>query len=54
MAVAKKIQANKFDTRLAINGPFEDVIKVPVETNPSPKLISRHQKRNNENGKTII
>jgi hypothetical protein len=30
MAKAKKKRADKYDTKLAINGSFEDVIKVMV------------------------
>ena len=37
MAKAKKKRAEKYDAKLAINGSFEDVIKVSVAGNPKPK-----------------
>jgi hypothetical protein len=37
MAKAKKKRAYKYDTKLAINGSFEDVIKVMVTPMPAPK-----------------
>lgn len=37
MAKAKKKRADKYDSKLAINGSFEDVIKVMVSSNPAPK-----------------
>lgn len=38
MAKAKKKRADKYDTKLAINGSFEDVIKVMVTPQkPEPK-----------------
>jgi hypothetical protein len=37
MAKAKKKRADKYDSKLAINGSFEDVIKVMVTPgNPAP------------------
>jgi hypothetical protein len=36
MAKAKKKRASKYDEKLAINGSFEDVIKVSVSSNPKP------------------
>jgi hypothetical protein len=37
MAKAKKKRAEKYDTKLAINGSFADVIKVSMAGNPTPK-----------------
>lgn len=37
MAKAKKKRADKYDNKLAINGSFDDVIKVSVAGNPAPK-----------------
>jgi len=37
MAKEKKKRADKYDTKLAINGSFEDVIKVMVTPMPAPK-----------------
>jgi hypothetical protein len=36
MAKAKKKLASKYDEKLAINGSFEDVIKVMVTPTPTP------------------
>jgi hypothetical protein len=36
MAKEKKKRADKYDTKLAINGSFEDVIKVMVTPTPAP------------------
>jgi hypothetical protein len=33
----KKKRANKYDEKLAINGSFEDVIKVSTNYNPAKK-----------------
>jgi hypothetical protein len=35
MAKEKKIRADKYDEKLAINGTFEDLIKVSVKLYPS-------------------
>lgn len=37
MAKAKKKRADKYDTKLAINGSSLDVIEVSVAENPAPK-----------------
>jgi len=37
MAKAKKKRADKYDTKLAINGSFADVIKVSVNYTPPKK-----------------
>lgn len=37
MAKAKKKRADKYDDKLAINGSFNDVIKVSVIGTPAPK-----------------
>jgi len=37
MAKAKKKLANKYDEKLSINGTFDDVVKVMVAGNPTPK-----------------
>jgi hypothetical protein len=48
MAKAKKMRAGKYDTRLAINGTFSDVIKVSFQ----PMLKKEEmQKKNNKSNK---
>jgi hypothetical protein len=39
MAKAKKKRADKYDTKLAINGSFEEVIKVMVTPSKSEKQL---------------
>jgi hypothetical protein len=46
MAKAKKKRADKYDTKLAINGSFEDVIKVMVTpTKQEPKKVDKPKKK---------
>jgi hypothetical protein len=46
MAKAKKKRADKYDTKLAINGSFEDVIKVMVTPGkPEPKKEDKSKKK---------
>ena len=44
MAKAKKKRADKYDEKLAINGSFEDVIKVSVKPATQPKPIKPKKK----------
>ena len=44
MAKAKKKRADKYDNKLAINGSFEDVIKVSV-TPGKPKPVKPPKKK---------
>jgi hypothetical protein len=37
MANAKEKRAEKYDDKLAIDGSFEDVIRVTMAGNPAPK-----------------
>ena len=46
MAKAQKKRADKYDSKLAINGSFEDVIKVMVTGNPAPKPKPVKPKKN--------
>ena len=46
MAKAKKKRADKYDSKLAINGSFEDVIKVMVTPQkPEPKKVDKPKKK---------
>jgi hypothetical protein len=46
MAKAKKKRADKYDTKLAINGSFEDVIKVMVTpSKQEPKKVDKPKKK---------
>jgi len=43
MAKAKKKRAEKYDTKLAINGTFADVIKVSVVPMPKKEEAAKKQ-----------
>jgi hypothetical protein len=46
MAKAKKKRADKYDSKLGINGSFEDVIKVSAEPyKPAPKKEKKPTKK---------
>jgi hypothetical protein len=45
MAKAKKKRAKTYDEKLAINGSFEDVIKVSVQPNPQPRPKPKPNKK---------
>lgn len=48
MAKAKKKRADKYDTKLAIEGTFEDVIRVmvtPGKPAPDPKPVRPKKKK---------
>jgi hypothetical protein len=48
MVKAKKKRADKYDSKLAINGSFEDVIKVmitPGKPAPIPKPVKPKKKK---------
>jgi hypothetical protein len=46
MAKAKKKRASKYDTKLAINASFDEIIKVSVTPyTPSPKKIDKPKKK---------
>jgi hypothetical protein len=41
----KKKRASKYDTKVAINGSFEDVIKLSVAANLAPKPKVKKEKK---------
>lgn len=46
MAKAKKKRVDKYDTKLSINGSFEDVIKVMVTpSKPEPEKADKPKKK---------
>jgi hypothetical protein len=46
MAKAKKKRADKYDNKLAINGSFDDVIKVSVTPSlTQPKKVNKPKKK---------
>jgi hypothetical protein len=45
MAKEKKKRADKYDEKLAINGSFEEVIKVMVTPTPAPKKVDKSKKK---------
>jgi len=51
MAKTKKKRADKYDTKLAINGSFDDVIKVSVTPG---KLLINLKKRQRKNLDSIL